>query len=162
MSGTIVKVGKNVTAANNCLGQRASRSRQPNRLLKKIFRRLLKNAQVQGPRNPEALKSDKRRVLEPVRRNKPAPCSTRGRISLPAGRQGKRSRWVFFSSLLVFSHGGEIPRSLFHLFDLPEELFKVLFPFDEIDFTRVDHQEGGLFIVKKIVIIGLGQPFQVI
>ena len=27
-----------------------------------------------------------------VRRNKPAPCLTRGRMSLPAGRQGKRSR----------------------------------------------------------------------
>ena len=75
---------------------------------------------------------------------------------------GKRSRWVFFSSPLAFSHGGEIPRPLFHLFDLPKELFKILFPFDEIDFARVDHQEGGLVIVKEIVIIGFGQPFQVI
>jgi hypothetical protein len=38
--------------------------------------------------------------LANVRRNKPAPCLTRGRMSLPARRQGERRRWAFFSSLL--------------------------------------------------------------
>ena len=35
-----------------------------------------------------------------VHRNKLAPCLTRGRMSLPAGRQGEHRRWAFFSSLL--------------------------------------------------------------
>jgi hypothetical protein len=53
---------------------------------KDIFSRLLKNAQMQGPRNPEAQGNINRSVLGGVRRDDEG--------------SGKRSRWVFFSSLL--------------------------------------------------------------
>jgi hypothetical protein len=44
-----------------------------------IFRRLLKNAQMQGSRNPEAQELSNDAYLD-VRLNKPAPCLTRGRM----------------------------------------------------------------------------------
>jgi len=65
---------------------------------------MLKNAQMQVEfcefpltGAPEILRSE---AYLDVRCNKPAPCLTRGRGSLPAGRQRKRSKWAFFSSLL--------------------------------------------------------------
>ena len=48
--------------------------------MKKFFLRLLKNAQMQGPRSPEAQENINRSALGGVRRNKPAPCLTRGRM----------------------------------------------------------------------------------
>ena len=53
------------------------------------------------------------------------------------------------------SEGDEIPGPLLHLFDLPDQLIKILFTIDEIDFAGVDDQEGGFLVVEKIVIVGV-------
>jgi hypothetical protein len=74
---------------------------------KVIFRGLLKNAQMQVELReipltgaPEILRPKEMSIEAylDARRNKPAPCLTRGRIR-------KRSRWAFFSSLLITSMG---------------------------------------------------------
>jgi len=66
--------------------------------------------------------------------------------------------WCF--SLFGF-HGDEIPSSLLHLLDLPNELVEVLFPIDKIDLTRIDHQQGTLVIVEEVVIVGFRQCLEV-
>lgn len=60
--------------------------------------------------------------------------------------------WDF---LLFGTEGDEVRRSLLHLLDLPNQLTKILFTINEIDFAGVDDQKRGLVIVEKKVIVGV-------
>ena len=65
------------------------------------------------------------------------------------------------AEVLFGPEGDEVPRSLLHLLDLPDQLTKILFMIDEIDFAGVDDQKRGLIIVEKKVIVGVRERFEI-
>jgi len=69
----------------------------------------------------------------------------------------RASDFMLFGSL-----GYKVPRSLLHLFDLPNQLVEILSTIHDVNLARVHDQKGSLIKVEKIVIVSLCQRLEVL